>query len=108
MDCSLRNLHFPRLQNLFTGCLDYLRFFDEHTQLRQIYLNIDNNMPGSVLQQLTKNLTNLVEISLEEFYRLHDHYLLTSADIVAFLDSRTSVNILRIVNFPDQIKNELI
>ena len=107
------NLHFPRLQTLHVvdyrseRFAEWFHFLNEHNHLRYLYFK-HFNMDDQQFQQLTANLTNLVEISLE--YRtelIHRNQALSSNVIVEFLRSHNKVEQLNVINFPEHCEDEL-
>lgn len=107
---SPRNLHFPRLLTLHVDINDrfaeWLDFLNEHNHLSCLHFK-HFNMDETQFQQLTANLTNLVEISLERRTDTYGNRALSTNVIVEFLRSHGNVEHLNVINFPKHYEDEL-
>lgn len=104
------NIHIPRLQNFcaeYNACQydDYLEFLNEHKHLRRLHLDI-HDLNDSQLQELTANLTNLVEMKLERKRQCETDNI-SSNSILSFLETHDKVNQFNVINFPEHRENEL-
>lgn len=93
------NLRFPRLKTLHVECYSdyygkYHDFLNEHKHLSHLYLS--NYDPSESLQQLTANLSNLEELTIEP-RRLST---MRSNVILEFLSGHDNVMQLNVINFP--------
>lgn len=110
---SLKGMHFPRLQILHIGYSndrfdECHQFLNEHNHLQHLFLK-HQNLRDSRFQQLTTNLTNLTEMTLEigmdEF--IHTGETLSADAIVEFVRSHDKVNHLNLINSDDQCIAEI-
>lgn len=105
------NLHFPQLQTFhfeYDKCQfdDYLDFFNEHNHLSQLHLTMFK-LDDSHFQQLTANLTHLIELTLEYGKNSHQYRTLSSNIVVEFVKSHDKVNQLNVINFTKYCEAEL-
>lgn len=107
------NLHFPRLQTLHADFSsrhfdDYVQFFNEHNHLTRLHFEVfEMKIFDSQFQQLTTNLTDLKELTLQRLAGLSQEHNLNSSSIVEFLKSHVKVHQLNIINFPKHREAEL-
>lgn len=107
------NLRFPRLETLHADYSsryfdDYLQFFNEHNHLRHLHLKIyETEMNDSQFEQLTANLTDLVEMKLEYANKNDQNQALSTEIVMKFLRSHDKVNQLNFMNFPKHSEAKL-
>ena len=101
------NLHFPRLQNLYTDGLSnpdgFAEFLNEHNNLSHLLLKY-YLMSDSEFQSITANRPNLVEITLEQ---KRESRVISSAHIVEFLRNHANVKRFNLFDFLENQKVEL-
>lgn len=102
------NLHFPQLKTLHIECssdhyAQYHKFLNEHNHLSHLHLS--NYDTDESLQQLTANLSNLEELTVEP--RTFLMKPMKSKVIVEFLRSHEIVIQLNVINFPSNWDVEL-
>lgn len=113
---EVAGLHFPQLKSMefdynddpaHCGDYDYLndniRFFNDHKHLSHLHMYY-GMMSDSTLHQLVANLTNLVEFTIERYYK--DYYV-SSAAIVEVLKTHPRINQLNCIHLPENGKIEL-
>lgn len=110
-ETSSVNLQFPQLQILHMDYVnerfaDYLTFLNEHSHLRELHVT-GLYMDGSQFQQLTENLNDLVEVTLEYKYPSFGIQKLSPTAIAEFLRSHDKVKQLNAINFSNASINEL-
>lgn len=110
---SPENFHFPNLQTLHIDVhptslfKEWVNFVNEHRQLSQLQLK-HWHLDDSRFQQLTSNLTNLVEMTLWARNYAYQQYTTLSTDcIVQFVKSHEQLKKLNIINYPEPYGEEL-
>lgn len=108
---SPANLHFPRLRALVTAGTnerfdEYLAFVNEHNHLTHLHLK-QFKLGGLHFQQLTANLNDLVEVTLEYDIGAVRTQLIESNAVVEFLRSHPTVSKLIIISHSKLWKDEL-
>lgn len=108
---SPENLHFPQLKSLIIDYNylyfdEYQSFLNEHRHLNRLHMK-GYFKDGPQFQQLTANLRDLLEVTLEypcyvDFFRD-----LNSNTIVEFLRSHDHVNQLNVIDFSIEWKTKL-
>lgn len=106
--CSPQNLQFPRLRNLHIyfnskNMRKYITFLNEHKHLSRLYIK-QWNLNDLQFQWITNNLTDLVELTLEQKYQSEQ---LSTNVIVEFLRSHSQVMQLNVINSADRWNVEL-
>lgn len=105
---SPHSLHFPQLQTFYIQFIqerfaEYLSFVNEHNHLN--HLNVEHwDLNDSQFQQLTANLPNLMEITLEQKTQSK---VLSTKVIVEFLETHNHVMQLNVINLPEVYEIEL-
>lgn len=105
---SSHSLHFPRLQTFQFQFIqerfaEYLTFLGEHNHLS--HLNVNHwDLNDSQFKQLTANLPNLAEITLEQRTRIK---VLSTNVIREFLETHNHVMQLNVLNLPEACEIEL-
>lgn len=102
------NLHFPRLRTIhidYNGVYsaEYRTFLNEHNHLRHLHLAYWT-LHDSQFQQLTENLTELVEMTLEQ---KPESEVLSPAAIVNFLRRQPKMKRFNVINLPTHQNAEL-
>lgn len=112
---SPANVHFPHLQVLraelaWKRPAEYIAFLNEHSHLSELHLT-GLYMDDLQFQQLTENLKDLVELTLEYERHPFGRQKLGPTAIVEFLRSHDKVKQLNAINFAnrsiDELQNQL-
>lgn len=107
---SPTNLNFPRLQTVHMEYSshvheEYINFLNEHNNLSRLHVEMNEfEMQDRQFQQLTANLRNLVEVTLQQ---KDEKETLSSAIITEFLRSHENVNRFNLINFSKRCQEEL-
>lgn len=102
---SPENLHFPRLQTLYANVAidhfdEWQHFLNEHSHLTRVHLKYFN-LNNAQFQQLTANLGNVEEFTLDHRTDRPETQKVKSTAIAAFLRSHAKVQRINVINFPD-------
>ena len=108
---SITNFYFPRIHTFRLVCCalsifnmgPYFAFFDKHKHLKHLHLDNLNGMDDTKFQQLTKNLDDIVELTLDHKF---PNYALSDNVILEFLASHDNVKQLN-VYIPEHREDEL-
>lgn len=110
---SLNNLHFPALHTLYIDCrnihnnvLNYYQFLNDHNHLRQLHLK-QFLLHGSQLLELTADLKDLVEVTLEYVNNVTGVGQFDANAIMEFLSTHDKVKQLNLFDFPKDWTDEL-
>lgn len=104
-------LHFPRVQSVriegnSVHFSRYLEFFNTHYKLSHLHMKLEF-LDDSEFQQLTANLKDLVELTLECPYYRDGIETLNPNAIVDFVGERDKLMKINVINFANRWNNEL-
>lgn len=110
-DGSPANLHFPRLEKLYIDYKserieDWMQFLNEHNHLKNLHLEF-RIMSDLDFQQLTANLTDLVEVTIEDVRKDVYRRTLGTTAIMEFLKNHEKVKRFNVINLYDNERDEL-
>lgn len=99
-------LHFPRIQCVHIEGKElhfprYLEFLNRHLNLSHLHLKLES-LDSSEFQQLTENLKDIVELTLECPYYRDGIRTLNPNDIMDFVGGHDKLMKINVINFADR------